>query len=150
MRVVLLFFLLSLLLFPAAYAESIKIPGQTWIEHPKEKFPEAIYQEFLKLPKTSTGHIQAILNRKNVREQPVLVFVDIRSDIAVFFFRGVPGGRGFALSEDIIYSDRTYILEVRWKDTKTGHWQAWWNRNKLDGSFLLRPELWPLAGNAPF
>lgn len=124
------------------------LDGRTWNE--EAVFPENVYYKFLNMPKTNVGFIDALLNRSRPQDGNVILMIDIRNNIAVFFFRGVPGGTGFVIPEEWPYRYREYVLEIRWLDEKTGQWRVWWNKDKIDGTFLLRRELLPVAENAPF
>ena len=132
----------------AVFAQSRFLCDREWRE--AGAFPESVYQEFLKIPKTNVGHIDALLDKTKPETGNVIVMVDIRDNAAIFFFRGVPGGNGFAIPEDWPYKYREYVLEIRWLDHATSRWHYSWNRKKLDDTFLTRPELCPIASNAPF
>lgn len=118
--------------------------------HEVRTLPEGIYREFLGMPRANVGYMDLILDRRRPQDGRVITMVDIRERIAVIFFRGVPGGTGFAVPEDCLYADREYLLEIRWFDCRDDTWKVWWNRERLDGSLLDRPGLYPQAHNAPF
>jgi len=89
------------------------------------------------------------LLRLSRNESARLVTAEIKDEIAVFYYRGVPEGRGYVLPEEWLRKYPEYILEIRWQD-KSGKWHYWWNKEKLDAPLIVRPELYPLATNSPF
>lgn len=122
---------------------------RTW--HEEMDFPENVYREFLRRDETTSGPLAIVLNPKDSNDNfPRLIWGDIRRNIAVFFYRGEFGNNGFVLDKNVIFSNRPYVLEVRWLDMRNGRWHCWWNRKKLNDTLLSRPELYPQAGNAPF
>ena len=149
-RLFLLVMLVCIISLTALASAQLTHPGdRVWQEMPN--FLVKLYeQEFLKLPKTNVGFVDVILDQRRPQDGHVVVMVDIRDQIAVFFFRGVPGGNGFVLPETLVYSDMAYILEIRWLDKTSGQWKYWFNRKKLFPSLLARPELYPQAENSPF
>lgn len=124
--------------------------GKDRVWHEVATLPEGIYQEFLRLPKENVGYADTLLNRGKPQSGRIIMMTDLRGHIAIFFFRGVPGGTGFVIPEDWLRIYREYVLEIRWQDSRTGRWHFWWNREKLDNTLLIRPELYPQAYNAPF
>lgn len=120
--------------------------GRVW--HHAKTFPKTIYQDFLQKSKGISGPLDVVL-RPSRQESARMVTAEIKDEIAVFYYRGVPGGQGYALPEEWLKKYPEYILEIRWQD-KSGKWRYWWNKQKLDSPLLARPEFYPLAVNAPF
>jgi len=135
-----------LLIIASSEAQDLRRADRTWNE--VVALPENVYQAFLILPETNVGYIDILLHRQKPQNGKIIMMTDLRNNIVVFFFRGVPGS--FAIPKEQPYKYREYILEIRWQDSQTGRWYFWWNRNKLDDTLLKRPGLYPLAYNAPF
>lgn len=139
---------LSVFIWDTALANADTKCGRDWKE--TAVFPEDTYMQFLETPKNNVGFIDILLKRSLPEDGQIIMMVDIRDETAVCFFRGIPGGNGFAIPETWPYLYREYILEIRWFDQKNRVWKYWWNKNKLDATLLKRPTLCPLAENMPF
>ena len=138
--------LMALALFPnSASAQQFMGPdGRVWYD--VREFTKDLYREFLAIPKGKPTTLDVILNPKQSYR---LVTVDNRDGIAVYYYRGVPGGQGYVLPEEWLYEDSKYVLEIRWIDAG-GQWHYWWNRKKLPDALMAIPGLYPQAINSPF